>query len=101
VHILQPHTQIVVIGSGAEADALWSAANAGFAFNKTVLRLAANEVVAQNLPPSLAETIPNVPGVQTGNAGAVVCSNFTCQPPVSEPEKLTQLLRERTSQPAA
>jgi uncharacterized protein YyaL (SSP411 family) len=101
VHFSQPHTQIVVIGSGAEADTLWSAANAGFAFNKTVLRLAANEVVAQNLPPSLGETIPNVPGVQTGNAKAVVCSNFTCQPPVSEPEQLTQLLRERTSQPAA
>ena len=101
VHFLQPDMQIVVIGSGAEADALWSAANAGFAFNKTVLRLAANEVVAQNLPPSLAETIPNVPGVQTGNARAVVCSNFTCQPPMTEPEQLTQLLRERTSQPAA
>jgi uncharacterized protein YyaL (SSP411 family) len=101
VHFSQPHMQIVVIGSGAEADTLWSAANAGFAFNKTVLRLAANEVVVQNLPPSLGETIPNVPGVQTGNAKAVVCSNFTCQPPVSEPEQLTQLLRERTSQPAA
>jgi uncharacterized protein len=101
VHYSQPHTQIVVIGSGAEADALWSAANAGFAFNKTVLRMAANELVAQNLPPSLAETIPNVPGVQTGQAKAVVCSNFSCQPPVSEPEQLAQLLREQTSQPAA
>jgi uncharacterized protein YyaL (SSP411 family) len=101
VHYSQPHTQIVVIGSGAEADALWSAANAGFAFNKTVLRMAANEVVAQNLPPSLAETIPNVPGVQTGHAKAFVCSNFSCQPPVSEPEQLAQLLREQTNRPAA
>ena len=101
VHYSQPHTQIVVIGSGADADALWSAANAGFAFNKTVLRMGANEVVAQNLPPSLAETIPNVPGVQAGNANAVVCSNFSCQPPVSDPEQLVQLLREQTSQPAA
>jgi hypothetical protein len=101
VHFSQPHTQTVVIGSGAEADALWSAANAGFAFNKTVLRLATNEAVAQNLPPSLAETIPNVPGIGTGNAKAVVCSNFTCQPPVSEPEQLKRLLSERMSQPAA
>ena len=101
VHYSQPHTQIVVIGSGADADALWSAANAGFAFNKTVLRMGANEVVAQNLPSSLAETIPNVPGIQIGNAKAVVCSNFSCQPPVSDPEQLVQLLRERTSQPAA
>jgi uncharacterized protein len=101
VHFSQPHTQIVVAGSGAEADSLYKAATSGFAFNKAVLRLAANEAVAQNLPPSLRETIPHVPGIHTGDAKAVVCSNFTCQPPVSEPQRLAQLLRERLKQSAA
>jgi uncharacterized protein YyaL (SSP411 family) len=101
VHVSRPHTQIVVVGAGPEADALYSAAHVGFAFNKTVLRLTPNEVAEQNLPPSLSETIPNVPGIRTEIAKAVVCSDFTCQPPVCEPEQLRQLLRERMSRPAA
>jgi len=47
-----------------------------------------NEALPQNLPPALAETIPNLPEVKVGKPVAVVCSNFTCQPPVSEPEAL-------------
>jgi uncharacterized protein len=101
VHFSQPHTQIVVVGTGPESDALYSAAHSAFAFNKTVVHFAPNEIVGANLPPSLNETIPNVPGIQAGSAKAVVCSDFTCQPPVSEPEQLRQLLRERMSQPAA
>jgi uncharacterized protein YyaL (SSP411 family) len=100
VHFSQPHTQIVVVGTGPESDALYSAAHSAFAFNKTVVHFAPNEIVGANLPPSLNETIPNVPGIQAGSAKAVVCSDFTCQPPVSEPEQLRQLLRERMSQPA-
>jgi uncharacterized protein YyaL (SSP411 family) len=90
-----------VIGEGPKADALFAAAKNGFAFNKTVLRLTPNKAVAENLPPALRETIPNVPGVRNAEATAVVCSNFACQPPVSEPEQLVQVLRERLSETAA
>jgi hypothetical protein len=34
------------------------------------------------LPPALAETVSAVPGVQDGRAVALLCSGFTCQPPI-------------------
>jgi len=101
VHFSQPHTQIVVVGSGPEADALLAQAKTNFFFNKTVLRLTENEIVAQNLPPSLAETIPHLPGIRSGEAKAVVCSNFTCQPPITDPQTLAETLRENMRVPAA
>ena len=101
VHLSQPHTQVVVIGAGEEAERMLSAAAAGFAFNKVVLRLTANEAVEQNLPPALAETIPGLPGIKGNTVTAVVCSGFSCRPPVSEPEELVELLRETLRQPAA
>jgi len=57
-------------------------------------RLAPNQAIAQNLPPALAESIPNLPGVAEGKTVAVVCSGFTCQPPVSDPQELERLLRQ-------
>jgi hypothetical protein len=45
------------------------------------------------LPPALAETIPNLPAVKQGKTVAVVCSGFTCQPPVTNPEELLKILR--------
>ena len=90
-----PHTQVVVIGSGETADTLYSAAVAQFALGKSVVRIPGeNEATPQNLPPALAETIPNLPEVKAGKPVAVVCSNFTCQPPVSDPEQLSETLRQ-------
>jgi uncharacterized protein YyaL (SSP411 family) len=100
VHFSQPHTQIVVIGESDEGKPLLSAAKAGFAFNKTAIRLAPNEAVARNLPPALAETIPNLPGIHE-RATAVVCSSFTCLPPVSDAKQLEEMLRSVMKQPAA
>jgi hypothetical protein len=97
VHFSQPHTQVVVIGDGDEADRLLQAANASFAFNKASLKLPPNETVAQNLPPALAETIGGFEGKSSGRAIALVCSGFTCQPPVSDPEQLRQMLREASA----
>jgi uncharacterized protein YyaL (SSP411 family) len=94
VHFSQPHTQVIVVGEGAEAARLLSAAIASFAFNKTTIQLTPNKAVAQNLPPALAETIPGLPGIHGKAATAVVCSSFSCQPPVSDPAQLTQVLRE-------
>jgi uncharacterized protein YyaL (SSP411 family) len=93
VHFSQPHTRVVVIGEGDEVERLLSAARAGFAFNKAAIKLSANEAVEQNLPPSLAATIPNVPDVGGKTATAIVCLGATCHPPVTSPEQLQQLLR--------
>jgi uncharacterized protein len=89
-----PHTQVVVIGEDASADQLYAAAVAPFAVAKSVIRLAENQAVAQNLPPALAQTIPNVPGIREGKSVAVICSNFTCQPPINDPDELARVLRE-------
>lgn len=93
VWMARPHTQVVVVGIGAEADALYAAAVAPFALNKSVLRVTDNEAVAPYLPPALQETVPNIPGVKEGRTLAIVCSNFTCQPPITDPEELTTAIR--------
>ena len=99
VHFSQPHTQVVVIGEGDAADRLLQAANAVFALNKTSLNLTPNETVAQNVPPALAETIRGFAGKPSSQAMALVCSGFTCQPPVSDPEQLTHMLQEAGATP--
>ncbi len=94
VHFSQPHVQVVVVGDGELADQLYAAAMKDFFFGKTVLRLRTNQAAPQNLPPALAETIPQLPGIKEGKTAAVVCSGFACQPPISDPEELVQVLRE-------
>jgi len=90
VHLFRPHTQIVVIGSDRTADELYAAAIAPFALNKTVIRL--REI--SGLPPALAETVPALPGINEGKSLAVVCSNFTCMPPIDGPDELAKTLHE-------
>jgi uncharacterized protein len=93
VHLAHPHTEIVIVGSGELAERLYDAAVASYSAGKAVLKLAANEAVAQNLPPALALTIPELPAVKQGKTVAVICSGFSCQPPLSDPGELTQSLR--------
>jgi len=95
VHLLESPVQVVVIAENAAENAaddaaakLSAAATAAFAFNKTVLRLTQNQAIAANLPPALAATIPNLPELRSGKAFAVLCSGFSCQPPIQDPEKL-------------
>ena len=92
--LLGPHTQVVVLGNDALAQQLYAAAIAPFALSKTVLRLAHNEAAPQNLPPALAETIPALPAVKEGKSCAVICANFACRPPISDPDELAKALRE-------
>ncbi|MBV9573002.1 MAG: thioredoxin domain-containing protein [Acidobacteriales bacterium] len=92
VHLSQPATQVVVLGSGAAADELYRAAVSQFSFGKAVLRLDRSQAVAGNLPPALANTIPHLPAGE--NAAAVVCSGFACQPPVHSPAELSRILAE-------
>lgn len=96
---LHPHTQVVIAGSGELAEKLRAAAVRPFSFNKFVLHLPEGEVVPQMLPPAFAETIPSIPGVREGKAVAVLCSNFTCKPPVSEPQELGKALEESLRTP--
>jgi uncharacterized protein YyaL (SSP411 family) len=90
----QPHTQVVVIGSGPSADRLYRAAVAPFYFNKTVLKLTENEATPRNLPPALAETMPGLPPAAA--ARAVICSGFQCQPPVTDADELALALRSHS-----
>ena len=90
----RPHTQVVVVGEDEQAEQLLRAARAPFAVNKSVVHLTDSEAVAQNLPPVLAETIPNLPALKDKKSVAVVCTNFACRPPVTDAEELSALLRE-------
>ncbi len=105
VRFIQPHTQVVVVGRDAAAAELYRAAVRQFSLSTAVLRLDADKAVAQNLPPLLAETIPNLPALGDGRSSdgrsfAVVCSGFTCQPPVFDAVELARVLAAR-ARPAA
>jgi uncharacterized protein YyaL (SSP411 family) len=96
-HFLEPAVQVVVVARDEEDNAgveLAAAANERFAFNKSVLQLTANQAqAAVNLPPALAETIPHLPELNTGDSFAVLCSGFTCQPPIKDAADLRDRLR--------
>jgi uncharacterized protein YyaL (SSP411 family) len=99
VHLLESPVQVVMIAENAAENAaddpsakLATAATAAFAFNKTVLRLTQNQAIAANLPPALASTIPNLPELRSGKAFAVLCSGFSCQPPIKDAEELQRAI---------
>jgi len=99
-HFTHPHTQVIVIGHDELANQLSHAALAPLDLNKAVLRMHDSDAVPQNLPPALAETVPNLPALHEGKSFAVVCSRFTCQPPVFDAAQLEQMLKS-VSRPAA
>ncbi|HXY51416.1 MAG TPA: thioredoxin domain-containing protein [Terriglobales bacterium] len=101
VHLSRPHTQVVVVGQGEAAAQLRQAAAAPFAFNKTVIALSPNQVVATNLPPALAETIPLLPETRSGEPAAVLCSDRVCLPPVTNPSHLAHALGQALRKPTA
>jgi hypothetical protein len=67
--------------------------------NTVVLRLDADKAVAQNLPPALAKTIPDLPALTGGRSFAALCSGFSCQPPIFDAQELARALgsRERSA----
>ena len=71
VHLAHPHTQIVIVGNDELAGRLYNAAVAPYSASKAVLKLSANQAVPQNLPPALAETIPQLPAVMEEKTVAV------------------------------
>jgi hypothetical protein len=66
--LLDP-VQVIVVGSGPEASRLQATAEARFAVNKTVMRIAPQRLVAGSLPEALDETLPQVPPPE----GAAAC----------------------------
>ena len=105
IHFVQPHTQVVVVGKDDVAAELYRAAVRPLGLSMAVLRLDADKAVEQNLPPALAETIPNLPALGgerslDGGSFAVVCSGFTCQPPIFDTQELGRALGAR-ARPAA
>src|SRR4029077_2225298 len=90
IHFSQPHTQVVVVGKDEVAAELYQAAVRPLGLSTAVLRLDADKVVAQNLPPALAETIPNLPALGERRSFAVLCSGFTCQPPIFDAQELAR-----------
>ncbi|HUB01458.1 MAG TPA: thioredoxin domain-containing protein [Terriglobales bacterium] len=92
---LRPHTQVVIIGNDDAAAALYHVAQQQVLPNSAILRMDADKAVAQNLPPALAETIPHLRPLAEKRAFAVVCSNFSCQPPIFEADELVRVLGSR------
>jgi uncharacterized protein YyaL (SSP411 family) len=110
IHFVRPHTQVVVVGKDELAAELYRAAVRPLRLSMAVLRMDADKAVAQNLPPALAETIPNLPALGggrsfdgrsfDGRSFAVVCSGFACQPPIFDAQELGRALRSQ-ARPAA
>ncbi|HXZ34180.1 MAG TPA: thioredoxin domain-containing protein [Terriglobales bacterium] len=94
VFLSEPHVSVVVIGDGEPAEPLYHEAVRPFSANKAVLKLDFDKAVPQNLPPALAETLPQLPAVHEMRTAAVVCSDFSCQPPVSDPQQLANTLQQ-------
>jgi uncharacterized protein YyaL (SSP411 family) len=94
VYASYPHMQVVVVGEDGTALELYEEASRSAIFGRSVIKLKFNQAVAQNLPPTLAATIPELPGVRAGTTNAIVCSGVTCQPPVSTRNELKRLLEQ-------
>ena len=89
--LLLPSIQVVIVGDGAAAHRLSLIATARYAVNKTVVQLRASQIRAVNLPPVLAETVPNLPQLQNSYEGfAMVCKGTSCLPPTSDAEELLE-----------
>ena len=85
--------QVVVVGSGPEAERLEALAVAGFAVNKTVMRIAPSRLVPGGVPEALAETLLHVPVPSGVEAWAMVCRGRTCMPPITQADALLEALQ--------
>jgi uncharacterized protein YyaL (SSP411 family) len=82
---IEPPVQVCILGNDALAGELEAAALAGYAVNKSVVRLQ----TLNALPPALAETLPHLPA---HGSVAVVCKGTSCLPPVTTVEALRAAL---------
>jgi uncharacterized protein YyaL (SSP411 family) len=91
--LLDP-VQVVVVGSGAEADGFVAAALARFAVNQSVMRIDPERLVEGGIPEALAETLLQVPKPAGAHAWVIVCRGRTCLPPITSAEELILALEE-------
>ena len=90
--LLQDPLQVVVVGSGHEADRLEAMGVAGFAVNKTVMRIAPSQLVSGGIPETLAETLLHMPVPAGAEAWVMVCRGRTCMPPITDADALLEAL---------
>jgi len=90
--LLADPVQVVVVGAGAEAERLEATAVAGFAVNKTVMRIVPEKLIAGNLPEALAETLLQAPAPAGAAAWALICRGRTCLPPAGDAKALEAAL---------
>lgn len=86
--LVEPPIQVCVIGEDEPARELRAAATARYLVNKSVITLTRDQLTT--LPPSLAETLPNLPAVD--GSFAVVCKGNTCLPPITNSDELAGVL---------
>ncbi|MGA8730358.1 MAG: thioredoxin domain-containing protein [Terracidiphilus sp.] len=85
--------QVVVVGSGPEAERLEALAVAGFAVNKTVMCIVPSRLVPGGVPEALAETLLHAPVPSGVEAWAMVCRGRTCMPPITQADALLEALQ--------
>jgi uncharacterized protein YyaL (SSP411 family) len=90
--LLDP-VQVMIVGSGPEANRMEATAVAGFAVNKTVMRIEPSRLVRGELPDALAETLLQAPAPAAAQAWALVCRGRTCLPPVTDADSLLRALK--------
>lgn len=99
--LLAPARQIVVVGSGPEAEALQRAALSGYCVGRTVVAVDQKAVDSASFPPVLAETLPNLAAnsskTESRPAFALLCTGTSCQPPIYSPEQMQAALEESGS----
>ncbi len=99
--LLSDPVQVVIVGAGPpqradlEAERLETTAIVGYAVNKTVIRLAPENLVPGGLPEALEETILAAPRPADAKAWALVCKGRACLPPVVDSEALLAALAAR------
>ena len=86
--------QVVIVGTGSEADHLEALAVARFAVNKNVIRISPERLVPGGLPEALAETLLKAPKPEGAAAWALVCRGRTCFPPLTDADALLKALDE-------
>jgi uncharacterized protein len=90
--LLDP-VQVIVIGSGPEAERLESVATTGFAVNKTVMRIDSARIAPGQLPEAVEETVVPAPAPGGATAWALVCRGRTCLPAITSEEDLRHALQ--------
>jgi hypothetical protein len=89
--LLDP-VQVVVIGSGAQAERLEARAIARFAVNRNVMRIAPEHLVPGGIPEALGEILLAAPKPAAAEAWAIVCRGRACLLPITDAEALEEAL---------